>query len=278
MVKAKVAAAVALALLCAGALRAQERSFSWTQTRMDGTRTGVTSPNADNVREALGEIRGRKYVAPNGRVFRRGATPAVAKVMIDAQEVMSSVKEVIGYATRDMSARRPESELSNWFIDELMRATEELTGRKVDVGITNFGGIRTDFYAGPVIKDDVLSMFPFKNSLCYIALKGTDLRYWFEQMAANGVQAVGGVKLVIKDRKLQEVTVGGEPLDDGKVYGLATISFLLDGGDGLSLARNAVELIDTEKMIIDVMLPYVRRLTAEGKPVEYHTDGRVVIL
>ena len=31
------------------------------------------------------------------------------------------------------------------------------------------------------------------------------------------------------------------------------------GGDGLSLARNAVELIDSNTMIIDVMLPYVRR-------------------
>ena len=277
MVKTKVVA-LALELFVAVPLCAQEHSFSWTQTRVDGSRTGVTSPNADNVKEALGEMRGRKYTAPNGRVFRKGSTPAAAKIMIDAQEVMSSVKEVIGHATRDMSAHSPESELSNWFIDELMRATEELTGKKVDVGITNFGGIRTDFYAGPVIKDDVLSMFPFKNSLCYVALKGKDLRAWFEYMAKTRVQVVGGCKLVIKDHELVEATVGGELIDDEKVYGLATISFLLDGGDGLSLARNAVELIDSNTMIIDVMLPYVRRLTAEGKPVEYHTDGRVVIL
>ena len=277
MVKAKVVA-LALALFVAVPLCAQEHSFSWTQTRIDGSRTGVTSPNADNVKEALGEMRGRKYTAPNGRVFRKGSTPAAAKIMIDAQEVMSSVKEVVGYATRDMSAHGPESELSNWFIDELMRATEELTGKKVDVGITNFGGIRTDFYAGPVIKDDVLSMFPFKNSLCYVALKGKDLRAWFEHLAKTRVQVVGGCKLVIRNHELVEATVGGEPIDDEKVYGLATISFLLDGGDGLSLARNAVELIDSNTMIIDVMLPYVRRLTAEGKPVEYHIDGRVVIL
>ena len=277
MVKAKLIA-LALALCCAGGLCAQEHGFSWTQTRVDGSRTGVGVPNADNVQEALGTVRGRKYHAPNGRVFKRGVTPAVAKIMIDAQDVMASVKEVVGYATRDMSAHRPESELSNWFVDELMRATEELTGRKVDVGITNFGGIRTDFYAGPILRDDVLSMFPFKNSLCYIALKGEDLRYWFEYMAKNGVQVVGGVKLVIRNRELVEATIGGEPIDDEKVYGLATISFLLNGGDGLSLVRNAQELIETDKMIIDVMLPYVQRLAAEGKPVEYTTDGRVVIL
>ena len=70
----------------------------------------------------------------------------------------------------------------------------------------------------------------------------------------------------------------GEPLDDEKVYGVATISFLLDGGDGYSIAKNALRLDIHPQIIIDVMLPYIKSLTAAGKNIEYSKDGRVVII
>lgn len=278
MDKAKLVFIVASLLFSIPGAFAQSFDFEWEQIIVDASRTGVSAPNAKNIAEALGQMKGRKYIAPNGRCFSKGATSKAAGIVIDAQDKMLEVYDVIGYASTDMVKRYPESELSNWFVDHLMDAVESETGKKVDVGIVNFGGIRTDFYEGPIIKDDVLSMFPFKNNICHVALKGSDLRYWFEYMAKNGVQAVGGVSLVIKDKKLIEAKVGGETLDDDKVYGLATTDFLLDGGDGLSLARNAVDLVVGNKKIVDVMLPYVREITAAGRNVEYKTDGRVKIL
>ena len=69
-----------------------------------------------------------------------------------------------------------------------------------------------------------------------------------------------------------------EPLDDEKLYGVATISFLLDGGDGLSLASGAsvVELYE-DVQIIDAVLEHVAAETKAGRPIEYRTDGRVVV-
>lgn len=278
MAKTKLMAAAACLLLSLPGAYAQSFNFEWDQVKADASRTGVSAPNAGNLDTALGRRKGRKYIAPNGRRFKKGSTPEVAGIVIDAQDKMAEVYEVIGNASHDMVKAYPESELSNWFVDHLMEAVEQRTGKKVDVGIANFGGIRTDFYEGPILKDDVLSMFPFKNYICYVALKGSDLKYWFDFMAENGIQVVGGVNLVVKDHKLVEAKIGGEPLDEDKVYGLATIDFILEGGDGLSLARNAVELIQCDERIIDVMLPYVRKITAEGKNVEYKTDGRVKIL
>ena len=72
--------------------------------------------------------------------------------------------------------------------------------------------------------------------------------------------------------------IGGELLDDDKIYGVATISFLLDGGDGLRIAKNAVRLDIYDEYILDVMMPYVESLTAAGKPIEYQTDGRITII
>ena len=69
----------------------------------------------------------------------------------------------------------------------------------------------------------------------------------------------------------------GEPLDDARWYGVATISFLLEGGDGLYLANNSRNMKIYDIDIIDIILDKVKSLSSEGKPIEYHTDGRVVI-
>jgi 2',3'-cyclic-nucleotide 2'-phosphodiesterase (5'-nucleotidase family) len=44
-----------------------------------------------------------------------------------------------------------------------MAKVERLAGKKVHVGVGNFGGIRIDMPKGDIILDDMLSMFPFKN-------------------------------------------------------------------------------------------------------------------
>lgn len=267
--------AVAVPLVC-GPASAQE--FSWRRVLMDESRTGTRMASAQDVEESLGSVKGRKYLAPNGRSYRGGAVREVAGIMLDAQPAMSHVKVVVGHSPRRMEAHAPESALSNWVADTYMNAVSELTGKKVDVSFANFGGIRTSMPEGNVLADDIMSMFPFKNKLCYLELKGADLRRIYEGFAAGRVQCIGGARLVIRDRKIESVTIGGEPLDDERTYGVATIDFLLDGGDNLSLARNALKLEILDEYVIDYMLPYVRRLTAEGKEIEYHEDGRVQVI
>lgn len=274
MVQTKVialAAAVLLAPACGS-------RYTWEHFKMDGHRTGVTVPAADNVAGALGRVDGDLYVAPNGTGFPRGsATYAVASDMIAAQTVMARVKEVIGRSERELVAHAPESELSNWLVDHLMEDVAALTQRRVDVGVANFGGIRVSLPEGDVFLDDLLSMFPFRNYLCYVGLKGSELQDLFDQMAATRPQVLGGVKFVVTDHRIDTLLVGGRPIDPEATYGVATIDFLLDGGDGLSIARNAQELIITDVRIIDSMLPYARSFAAAGKPISYYTDGRVVV-
>ncbi len=263
-----------LALLCSCG-----QKMTWKRTVMLGSRTGVEACTAEDVAEKLGVIDGSVYKAPNGREFQEGsATYAVAKLLIEAQPPMAELKQVIGHSTREMVRTYPECELSDWFIDELMRAAERKSGKKVEFGIANFGGIRVDMPAGDVLMDDIVSMFPFKNNLCFLELHGRDIRAMLEQFARTSWQVVGGARCVVKDGELVSAEIGGEPIDDDRIYGVATISFLLNGGDNIFAARNAVSLEMYDEYILDVMLPHVLSLTAEGKPIEYQTDGRIQFL
>ena len=96
-------------------------------------------------------------------------------------------------------------------------------------------------------------------------------------MASTRVQALGGVKMVVENGKLASILIGDEPLDDEKVYTVATNSFLLHGGDGLFLAKDAVAMKIYDELVMDAMLESIRKCTAEGRPFEYKLDSRVII-
>lgn len=268
---------VLLTILLAQTAFAQQ--YSWKRVLMDGSRTGVTAPSAEGISENLGEVKEDTYYAPNGKIYKGGAVAKVAKLVIDAQDVMAPVKQVVGYSPEVMEKRSPESALSNWTVDAIMKRVEKESGRKVDVGITNFGGIRIDMPKGDVLVDDIMSMFPFRNNIVYVAVKGSRLREIVEHLAESKMEVIGGMKIVVsKDRKLVSCKVGGKPIDDSKIYGLATISFLLNGGDGLDLGEGMEDVIDIPVDIYDVMLDYVKAETAAGRPITYKTDGRVTYL
>lgn len=272
----KLAVIVAVVL---AALQTQAQEYRWKHSLMDGSRTGCEAPAKDNVDEALGTFKGGRYIAPNGKTYRKNSIVGrTARIVKDAQPAMARVKDVIGYSTNAMDVSYPESALSDWFVDIVMAKTEKLAGKKVDIGIVNFGGIRIDMPQGDIILDDMLSMFPFKNQLVYVEHTGKQIRTILEKMAADRFQVLGGVRVVAEGGKLLSAEIGGEPIDDEKVYGLATITFLLEGGDGLTLAENALSVTAFEdEDIIDAVLEFVYAETAAGRPIEYQTDGRVVI-
>lgn len=266
-------------LLLVMAFAASAQEYEWKAVELDGSLTGVVSPSKDNVSETTGHFEGRYYVAPDGNIFRKNSIVGkTARVVIDAQPAMARVKDVIGYSTEAMSATYPESALSNWFIDLLMAKTEKLAGKKVHMGVANFGGIRVDMPKGDIILDDMLSMFPFKNQLVYVEHTGKQIRTILENMAERRFEVLGGVRVVAEDGRLVTAEIAGEPIDDEMVYGVATISFLLEGGDGLSLKENAVSVVPFPEVdIIDAVLEYVYAETAAGRPIQYQKDGRVVV-
>ena len=75
---------IILCTLCLAVTPSQARDFKWKRDAMDGSRTGVTVPGKDNVREALGEMSGGVWTSPSGKIFRSGSAPKVAALVIAA--------------------------------------------------------------------------------------------------------------------------------------------------------------------------------------------------
>ena len=257
-------------------LSAQE--YTWKPVKMDGSRAGCRYSSPDDVDKTIGTIEKGVYTAPNGAKFKKNSAVAkVAALVIDAQPTMAAKKQIIGYSDHEIREGRPESELSNLIVDLIMAEVHEITGKQVHWGMLNFGGIRADLPSGNILMDDVESMLPFVNYLVYVEHKGSQVRKIIEEMGPRRFQALGGVKILVEDNKIVSIDIAGEPLDDEKVYGMASISFLLDGGDGIRLAENALTIETLDAVVNEPVMKHIRKETAAGRKIGYKKDGRITI-
>lgn len=254
-------------------------AYVWHSVSMDGSRTGCKAVTPDNIELTLGVINGDgTYTSPSGKVFpAESATSKVADIVLGVQPKMSEVKKVIAHSEKAMINEFKENDLSNWFVGIVMDKVSELSGKRVDVGICNFGGIRLAMPEGDVMLDDIKSMFPFKNDIVYLEISGRSLLDIFENMAQTRFEILGGVRIEVEDKKIVFAEIGGEPIDEEKMYAVATISFLLYGGDGLNLAENSSNLKVYDVAIVDAVLEHVYALAAEGKSIKGSNVTHVVI-
>ncbi len=173
-----------------------------------------------------------------------------------------------------------ETQLGDWSVDVLYdyaRKYLDTTGRSstpLDFSIMNFGGMRTEMPKGEVNSLDILSIFPFDNYLVIIELPGKNVNQLFEFLSKTRIQPMSHVKFAVKNNQITECLINGEPVDENRTYYIATIDFLMNGGDGLvALGRN-VGVIETHIKMMDLFLTSIKDITAQGKVIEKELDGR----
>ena len=276
MVKTKLVVFSLLALVSCS----QGPRMEWRRVAMDGHRTGVIPVNAENVDTALGMFDDEAYLAPNGVRFQDGATPEVAMLLMDAQPRMARLKQVVGHSARMMPNLRdePDLPLGNLVADALREKGSTYFNVPMDFAITNYGGIRIPMPEGAVTLDDMESMFPFKNYMCYAKVRGNQLQRLLEQLSkTQAFQAVSGCRVKVKGHQLVEAEIGGKPIDPKRLYNVTTIDFLLSGGDQIAIGALAEDVILSPVLVRDVVLDYVKAKEAAGEVIDAQKDGRVVM-
>jgi 5'-nucleotidase/UDP-sugar diphosphatase len=145
-----------------------------------------------------------------------------------------------------------------------------------DLAITNSGGIRASIQAGPITYRDILTVLPFGNTLYVVDVPGTALRDLLEYTATRepgqGAMAqVSGVTYVIENGEAKDILVNGAPIDDNKVYKVATNNYLASGGDGYTVLAG-LSGYDTGFVLADVVVEFV----GEISPITAYADsGRI---
>lgn len=206
----------------------------------------------------------------------------VSGLLASVQEEVDALGVVVGHSAQELGCGHDslESALGNLVADALLECASVQFGVPMDLAVTNFGGIRVSMPQGVVTMGDVISMLPFQNRICHVRIRGDALLRLFGQLATHKefrFQPISGARVRIRDRKVTYAEVGGKPLIPGKVYNLATIDFLLDGGDGVRIGALAQSLAFSQVLLQEALLARLRHLEERGMELVAQKDGRVTL-
>ena len=177
-----------------------------------------------------------------------------------------------------------------------------------DVAIVNGGGVRADIPAGDITYGQIIAVHPFGNEMCVVECTGQEILDALElgcsklPAESGGFLQVSGMTYTIDmnvestvkldengmfvsvegDRRVKDVTVGGEPIDPEKTYTLASHNYKLkDCGDGYTMFADNLFLQDSVMIDNQVLINYIVNVLGGTVGDEYadpYGQGRITII
>ena len=228
------------------------------------------------------EVENHKIISKKAELLDADDVKKIAPVpdkkilkLIDAMNIKSKkfLDEVVTHSEKPLSSyrllvRRNESELGNLVADSFRWAT------KADIAITNGGDLRADLPAGDLKSRDILDILPFGNTLRIAEIKGSAIREMLEHSVEYYPASFGGFLNVSgmtfsydpsqpAKRRVKEILIGENPLDEEKIYTIALTDFMTSGGDDYSMLTN-LKIIGEYGNYEEALIDYLNEVGMKG--------------
>ncbi len=221
------------------------------QTGKSGTNIGEVTLDLDN-----GAIDYR--LIPVDNRLDRSTDKTLAETLKPYRHGVDSLMNVkIGRSAGYYTNRSPE--LIN-FISDFILAEGRSQNKDVDLAIMNKGSLRCDMPKGTITKGTILMMQPFANHIVTLRINGKDLFDAFNVMATRDGDGVSnGVDISFNPETsiCSEVTINGTPIDPDRIYTVATIDYLANGGDYMEPLTRGEIVTQSQSVINEDLINYI---------------------
>lgn len=189
---------------------------------------------------------------------------AVGKIRSEEEGIFG---EVIGSTLVDLDGERSSNRTGETNMGDLTAdSLRNLTG--ADVALVNGGCFRASIPVGSIDVGQIYAAIPFEN---FVGLKEVDGSTLLE-VIENGLSGlpgesgrfpqISGMKVVYDSSadpgsRVVSVTIDGSPLDPNGSYTLASIGYVLDGGDGYTMLAD-MPYVTMFGTMIDCLTGYIR--------------------
>ncbi len=188
------------------------------------------------------------------------------------EQLNSEMSRVLGYAKKDMPATRTKEEtlLGDFVADVILDTASKFM--KVDCAITNKGGLRASIYKGDIKVSDIFKLMPFENKIVISQFTGKQLKQVVEEIVHDRGTPLSGLTIVANSGVI-DAYVNGKKVNDSKIYYVATIDYVANGGGGLQSMWNGKIVKETNVLLREAIIEYILK----KKVISPQIEGRVVI-
>lgn len=132
-----------------------------------------------------------------------------------------------------------------------------------EIAVLNHNGLRNSIDSGTIVLGNVYEVMPFDNEVVLLVLSGTQMIELFDFIAQIGGSPFSGGILYLDTQKFTKAEISGNMFDSRRSYCIATVDFMLGGGDGFTMLKDAKRIIQTGTFLRDVIINGVRHETKE---------------
>jgi hypothetical protein len=109
-----------------------------------------------------------------------------------------------------------------------------------------------------------------------VDVPGKTLDTIFQLIAASdGWPVSKGVKLVISNKMVKSSLVAGQPIDPVKIYKVATLDYVANGGDDMKPFIRLTR-VQTSKILRDMLIDEALKNKAAGTDITSWIEGRII--
>ncbi|MDE8601767.1 5'-nucleotidase C-terminal domain-containing protein [Marinomonas sp. RSW2] len=205
-----------------------------------------------------------------------------------ARQLNTLLADVLGETTTPIDLRRETLRTAeNGFADFVADTLKQFTS--ADLSLINSGTLRGDaiFPAGTILtRKDIRTMMPYRNTLKLIEATGQQITAALEH-GLSGIDSTSGQYLQISGIKIKYdatrpagerlllVTLNNKLLSPTKTYKVATLDYLLNGGDGYTMFINS-NVLNHQQNPNFTLPDLIAEKIQELKMIAPKTDGRIL--
>ncbi len=263
-------------------------------TKVDEAVAKMISDRNDEVNKMYGEKIAVTEVDLNGSRSGGDSTATNTKTVVNFPDGIGN--------------RTAETNLGDFAADAILwQARKTLGEDKVDMALTNGGGIRETIAKGDISKLDLLAVFPFGNTVATIDVTGAQLLEALEAATSTTPDAIGafpqvsGIEFVINTsnsydqgeqypastyfapktiNRVEILTVGENAFDPEATYTIATNDFTAKGGDTFGVFKAVGGWKDVGVSLDDALINYTTEVLKGTITAEQYGEaaGRITIV
>lgn len=201
----------------------------------------------------------------------------LSEYLASYRQKVDSVKHVyVGRSKVDIPRRSPAQ--VNLMTDFVKKCGDKMA-KNVDFALLNIGGLRQGIMKGRLSEGELIETIPFSNYIQVVDIKGSDLQELFDICAVRRHVGVSDEARVTYDTiaNRANVTINRAALDPERTYRVATIDYLVNGGDYLKPLKRAMVIATSPRMMYEDFINEFKNGQFKSKALNPSTESRTVI-